>query len=214
VTGFIVNPRKAVRIPVQCDAWLLAGRRGWTTRTEDVGAHGCRVLAPERIREGDEVHLDLTCPRSPSKLEVRGRVAWAGGGGPWRLGIAYAVPDQAAASSWFDEVLRSHGQLRWSGSDRVPERIGLHTLLFVGPFPRGSPQLGDEEAAVLLLACARPTAKQFRQAMAADWTRAERALFALLARGLVTLDRSKEGDAAAWRAFLRGWAPTGGYPRA
>jgi hypothetical protein len=215
LNGFIVNPRKSLRLPVRCTAWLDVGLAGgWSTSTEDVGAQGCRVVAPEKLRRDARVQLDLTCPRSTARLAVHGRVAWVASDRPWRVGVDYAPPDRPAAARWFDEVLAQHRELLASAEDRVPDRIAFRTLLYVGRLPEGAVHFDDEEAAVLQLVSARPTVADFQRAMAVDWTRAQRALFSLLARGLVTLDRAKAGDPLAWRALLKGLAHGNGRPSA
>jgi hypothetical protein len=43
-----------------------------------------------------------------------------------------------------------------------------------------------------------------RQRLGPDWSRAQRALFALLSRGLLTLDAAEAGNPDAWRPLLGG----------
>jgi hypothetical protein len=80
--------------------------------------------------------------------------------------------------------------------------VQLAARLYVTQAPEVAPRLGDEESVVLRLACGQPTVAQLRQVLGPDWSRAQRALFALLGRGAVTLDESEAGDPHAWRAHL------------
>lgn len=198
--AFIANPRRALRLPLRCAAWIEAEGESCEGHTEDVGAWGCRLVAPARLAQASQPWLRLVCEGAPGVLTVLASVVWAEGGPPWRHGLVFDEAARPRAEAWFDEVALRHVEL--VHQERVPDRLRLGARLFVTPAPAAAPRLGDEEAVVLRLACSQPTLGQLQRVLGPDWSRAQRALFALLGRGAVTLDEAEAGDPEGWRAHL------------
>jgi len=200
VADFIMNPRRSLRLPLRCAARLSVDGVSCDGHTEDLGARGCRLVAPTRLPPGSHVGLHLACEGAAGTLLVDARVVWSTSEPPWRHGVTFAAPDVPRAEAWFDELAASHGELLHQV--RVPDRLQLGARLFVTPAPEVSPALGDEEAVVLRFACGQPTVAQLQRVLGPDWSRAQRALFHLLGRGAITLDEAEAGDPQGWRAHL------------
>jgi len=201
VTSFIENPRKALRLPLQCGTELdTSAGTGWCF-TENVSTLGCRLVTAHQVPVGAALRVRITGPRAVALLEADARVVWASGDQPWRLGARFDETGRAAAARWLDAVAAE--DLELLHHERVPDRLDLTTRLYVTPPPAEAPALGDEEEAVLRLACQQPTVGDLRGRLGPDWSRAQRALFALLTRGMLTLDAAEAGDPGGWRRLLR-----------
>lgn len=190
MTGFIVNARKSLRLPLRCTAWCEGGGRAGQGHTEDLGPRGCRLVLGEPLAPGERVRLMLWHDLGGSMLGVQATVVWVSPAEPWRHGLAFAPPDRAAAERWFETVLEGHPELLLD--DPVPDQVPLSSRIHPTGLPAAA--LGVEESTVLRLAAGRPSVAELQERLGADWTRAQRALFSLLARGTVTL--GEEGDPA------------------
>jgi hypothetical protein len=202
VAGFITNQRKTLRFQLRCPAQVAADQVLLDGHTEDIGSHGCRLVMDRRLEPRTTLRLFVDGPHRAPPLRIEALVVWVGSGPACRHGMAFAVADRPAAQRWFDTLAEEHPELLFH--DRVPDRVELAARLFVAPVPAEPTLLGDEEAAVVRLACSGATVADLRERLGADWSRAQRALFALLSRGLVTLDEAEAGDPTAWRPLLGG----------
>ena len=181
---------------------MAAGATLLDGHTEDIGSHGCRMVMGTRLEPRTPLRLFVDGPHAAPPLRVEALVVWVGSAPTHPHGMAFAVADRPAAQRWFDGLAEEHPELLFQ--DRVPDRVELEARVFVAQAPRSLPPLGDEEAAVVRLACVGTTVGELRERLGADWSRAQRALFALLSRGLVTLDRAEAGDPNGWRPLLGG----------
>jgi hypothetical protein len=212
VTSFIQNPRKALRFPLRCGAVLHGGEGPERCTTVNVSVLGCHLVAAQRLPVGERLFLRLTEPVSGRDLGVGGTVVWATSEPPGHAGVRFDEAGQPQVVRWVDAIAGDRLDLLLH--DRVPDRLGLASRLYVAPVPAAPPDLGDEEAAVLRLACRRRTVGDLRAQLGADWSRAQRALFALLTRGVLTLDPAEAGDPRAWLERLEPRpAPGGPSPR-
>lgn len=200
VTDFIANPRRALRLQLRCAAHIQADGEVCLGTTEDLGARGCRLVAPTRLAAGSQLQLRLTCEGASGPLALRAAVVWEEPGPPWRHGVVFAAGDRGRAETWFDELAEHHSELLHLV--RVPDRLELKARLYVTAAPATAPALGDEEKVVLRLACGQPTLGQLQRVLGPDWSRAQRALFALIGRGTVTLDALEAADPVGWRSLL------------
>lgn len=198
MTDFISNPRKALRVPLCCVAHLAVGGTQIEGHTEDVGARGCRVVTALRIEPNTTVGLALDASGATATLRVEARVVWTAANGAWHHGLSYEVNDRPAADGWFDALAAARPELLFF--DRVPDRVSVTARVYVAA-PQPGP-VSDEEVTVLRLACSQPTVADLRERLGVDWSRAQRALFALLSRGVITLDPSQAQDPAGWRTHL------------
>lgn len=210
MTDFISNPRRTLRLPLRCAARIESDGGGCDGHTEDLGATGCRLVAPTRLAERSLLRLHLAGEGAAGPLAVGGRVVWGEADPPWRHGVIFEAADLPRAGVWFDELALHHSELLHEV--RVPDRLQLGARLYVTPAPASQPRLGDEETVVLQLACGQPTVAQLQRVLGPDWSRAQRALFALLGRGAVTLDALEAGDPQGWRDLLDA-GRRGGRPR-
>lgn len=200
MTAFIENPRKALRLPLQCGTELdSSAGTGWCF-TENVSALGCRLVTAHPVAVGTWLRVRITGPRASALLEARAQVLWSTGERPWRLGARFDEAGRRAAEHWLDVVAAQDLDLLLH--ERVPDRLGLATRLYVTAPPAVPPDLDDEEEAVLRLACRQPTVGDLRRRLGVDWSRAQRALFALLTRGVLTLDAAEAGDPGGWWRLL------------
>ncbi len=203
MADFITNPRKALRVPLRCVARLAVGETRVEGHTEDVGARGCRVVTAFRIEPNTLVRLALDGSGAAATLRVEARVVWSAANGAWHQGLSYLVDDHPAADGWFDALAAARPELLFF--DRVPDRVPVAARVYVAASQPGP--ISDDEAAVLLVACTEATVADLRERLGADWPRAQHALFALLTRGLITLDPSDAGGPDGWRSHLGGSSP-------
>jgi len=200
VSSFIQNPRKALRFPLQCGTVVHGAAGPEFCSTVNVSVLGCHLVAAQPLPVGERVFLRLTEPRTGRDLGVGGTVVWAAEDPPGHVGVRFDEAGQAQVERWVDGI--AGDQLELLHHERVPDRLGLTTRLYVSPIPVEPPALGDEEVAVLRTICRQRTVGDLRHRLGADWSRAQRALFALLTRGVVTLDQSEAGDPRYWLEHL------------
>lgn len=61
----IVNPRRAPRLAVRCQVRGEVLGRQFASATEDLGRHGCQLVAPLALPRGLPLRLVLTYPSMP-----------------------------------------------------------------------------------------------------------------------------------------------------
>jgi hypothetical protein len=137
----------------------------------------------------------------PDALAVSGLVAWSAGG---RGGIAFAgrqPGSRADPERWFKKLVEALPQLA-DDARRSPDRLPLDAALFVRAAPSALPGLSADEVALLQRADngVRAQALITRSHLPAD--RAARALFGLLAKGVLSLAFGEAGEPWRWRALL------------
>jgi hypothetical protein len=198
VPEFISNQRKALRLPLRCTAQVEIGDDRHAGQTEDVSSSGCRLITTQRLEPGMTLRLWLEAPGTKARLEVSALVVWTSSWPGNRHGLAFALSDRPRAHGWFDSLLESNQELLFE--DRVPDRVPFLARVYVTPYRPVA--VGDEEEAVLRVACSQTTLRELRERLGPDWGRAQRAFFALLTRGVLTLDVSEAGDPSEWVVFL------------
>ncbi|HET9552311.1 MAG TPA: PilZ domain-containing protein [Anaeromyxobacteraceae bacterium] len=200
MSGYIVNPRRAPRAPSRCAALVEAPAASWRTETEDIGPHGCQLVSPSPVGRGIVVQLTVACDRVPGELRVAGRVAWVSSQPPWRVGVAFAEAARPAASAWFERLVAASPGL--GAFRRVPDRLSVDAMIFLGPPPRLVVDFTADEVQVLSHVAAGITVADLRSRLQAAWPAAQRALFSLMARQAVTISRAAASHPAAWRRVL------------
>jgi hypothetical protein len=198
VPDFISNQRKTLRLRLRCAAQVEIGDVHGAGQTEDVSSAGCRLITDQRLEPGMTLRLRLEAPGTRTRLEVSALVVWTSSWPGNRHGLAFAVDDRPRVHFWFDSLLASNQDLLFE--DRVPDRVPFVARVYVGQFRPA--QLGDEEEVVLRIACSQTTLRELRERLGPDWGRAQRAFFALLTRGVLTLDAAQAGDPTEWVVFL------------
>jgi hypothetical protein len=198
---FLVNPRSAPRARARCRYSAVAGALTFEGQTEDVGPHGCQLVAPRPVPGGSGIRLALRAEAAGQPLEVAGQVAWVSAGEPWRLGVAFAEAARPAATRFFDALVAAQpGLASWR---QVPDRISLDAMVWLAPPPKLVVDFSAEEVAVLAAVGTGATVFELKSRLRSRWAQAEHAFFSLLASRHVTLSRGGAVPFANWAGLLR-----------
>ncbi len=197
---FIVNPRRAPRAPARCRAAVLSAQGRFEVDTEDIGSMGCQIVLPRLVRKGEPIRLAVTNPKLDGSLDVTGRIAWASAQAPWRIGIAFDDDSLADSARWFDRLISVYPGL--GGYRRVPERIRTDTMVYLGPPPRFLLDFTAEEALLLRGIASGARVDELMARLRDGWPAAQRALFSLIARQVVTLQRGQAVHPDSWKKIL------------
>lgn len=197
---FIQNPRRSPRAPVRCRANVVSAQGSFEAATEDVGGHGCQLVSPRLVRKGEPIQLVLSHEVMNEPLRVSGRVAWASERAPWRLGIAYGEGVLTTSQAWFDELLARVPDL--AVFRRIPDRIPLDAVVYLGAPPKFLADFTPDEVAVLRSLGSGTSVAELRALLRDRWQEALRALFSLLAHHRVTLSRGGSVHPDAWKKVL------------
>lgn len=197
---YIENPRRAPRVMARCVAAVTAARRTFDAETEDVGAAGCRLSSPRFVHRGEPILLRLYAHGLSDGLRVPARIAWASELSPWRLGVAFDPDARAATDAWFARLVESSPGLR--AQPRVPARIALRSMVYLGPPPRLILDLSDEQAELVRAIGEGTTVKALHERFRDRWTTLQPAFFSLLAHRRATLQRGTSVHPAAWKHVL------------
>ncbi len=197
---FIVNPRRAPRAPARCRTAVVSSTGSFEAETEDIGARGCQVVSPKGVKKGDAVRLTIANDKVPEPLRVAGRIAWVSAHYPWRVGVAFDDAALPAATAWCERLVAAYPGLR--PAQRVPERIALEAMVYLGPPPRFLVDFSADEAALLRAIGSGARVDELMACLHARGSAAERALFSLIARGAVTLVRGQAVHADSWKRIL------------
>lgn len=197
---FIVNPRRAPRAPARCRTAVFSQDGPFECETEDVGSRGCQLVAPRRVRKGEKVELHLTNGKLDPPLRVRGTVAWVSPQAPWRLGIAFDEESVPGAARWFERLVAAHPGL--GAFRRVPEKIPVEAMVYLGPPPRFLLDFTADEASLLRAIASGARLDELMARLRDRWPAAQRALFSLMARQMVTLNRGQAAHVDAWKKVL------------
>jgi hypothetical protein len=197
---FILNPRRAPRAAVRCEARIALREGGfWASPTSDYGPRGCQVLSPVRLEPGSRIFVELLNERVPAPVGLAGHVAWTAREAPWHMGIAFDGGSAGAASGFFDQLTAAYPGIDTYG--QAPERIPDDAPLAPGAPPAFQPQLTDDEAALLAALGAGLRADALRAALGDGWARGVHALFSLLGRRYVVIGAPDAAAAAGWTAL-------------
>jgi hypothetical protein len=201
VVEWLENPRKAPRARLCLPATVVAGAATFEARTEDLGPHGCQLVAAQPLPSGAALGLAIHAPEAPSPLQVRATVAWAGRQPPWRLGVAFEASSQPAAAAFFDTVVAA----RPGVADRsaVPDRISSDAMVWLAPPPRLVVDFTPDEVAVLRAVGSGASVFELRARLRDRWAGGQHAFFSLLTSHHVTLNRGGAVPFANWSTLLR-----------
>jgi hypothetical protein len=197
---YIENPRRGPRAPARCKARVLSPSGALEAETEDLGSHGCQLVAPRPLRKGDPVKLVIANDRVPDALRVAGRVAWASARAPWRLGVAFDDDTLDESTRWFERFVAAHPGV--PVPRRIPTRIPVDAMLYLGPAPRFVVDFDRHEAAILRAIGSGTSVGELMARLRDDREPRKRALFSLLARQHLTLSRGASVHPHAWKAIL------------
>jgi len=199
---FLVNPRSAPRARARCRFSATVEGRAFHGPTEDVGPHGCQIVAPQPIARGSAIQLVLRAEEAGGGLvEVAGVVAWVSPQAPWRVGIAFAEAARPAATRFFDALVAAQPGL--AGWRQVPDRISLDAMVWLAPPPKLVVDFNADEVAVLTAIGSGATVFELKSRLRSRWAQAERAFFSLLASRFLTLARGGAVPLGNWAKLLR-----------
>jgi hypothetical protein len=194
---FIVNPRRAPRAPAHCRVSVVCAGGTFEAATEDFGPRGCQLVTPGPLAKGDGLELTIASERMPAPLRMQGVVAWASAQAPYRAGVAFDEALLSIATRWFEGLVAATPGL--GTYQRVPDRIPFDASVYLGPPPRFLLDFTVEEAALLRAIGSGVRLDELQARMRAGWPEAQRALFSLMARHLVTLARGQAAHPQAWK---------------
>jgi hypothetical protein len=197
---FIVNPRRTPRAPARCRAEVACPHGRFEADTEDIGSMGCQVVSPRAVRKGDALYLVVTNEKVAERLEVSGRVAWVSAQAPWRVGVAFDEGCLERSARWFDRLISAYPGL--AGFRKVPDRIPTDATVYLGPPPRFLLDFTSDEALLLRAIASGARIDELMARLRDGWPAAQRALFSLIARQAVTLQRGQAVRPDAWRKIL------------
>ncbi len=200
MTEYLVNPRRAPRAPARCRVEVLSAVQVFTGETQDIGSHGCQLIAPVAMPKGTEVELEITSGRVPETLRIGGRVAWSSAQPPWRIGIAFAEAELDEGRHWMELLFAAFPAM--AGMRRIPDRIPLDAMLYLGPPPKFLADFTDDEIRLLRAVGSGAQLAEVRARLKESWPRAVRALFSLLAHQHLSLSRGGSAHPASWKSIL------------
>jgi hypothetical protein len=197
----ILNPRRAPRAAVRCEARLALREGGfWSSPTRDYGPRGCQLLAPRPLTPGSRIFIELANERVEGCVQLAGRVAWTSFAPPWRLGVAFDAGSVAAAEGFYDRLAAAYPGIDTYA--RAPEGLPADAVLAPARPPELLPLLTPEEAEVLCAIGAGLRVAALRDRFAERLEAALNATFSLLARRCVVVGERDEGAAAQWARLL------------
>jgi hypothetical protein len=119
---------------------------------------------------------------------------------PWRAGIAFDEAGREDAALWFDRLVAAHPDL--AGYRRVPQRLAVDQTVYLGPPPRFLVDFTADEAVLLRAIASGARIDELRARLRDRWEAAQRALFSLMARQAVTLQRGQSVHPESWKKIL------------
>jgi hypothetical protein len=201
VSEYIVNPRRAPRAPSRCVTQVRTGAAAFAAETEDIGPTGCQLVAPGALSRGVPVTLTFANPKVKGALSVEGMVAWGSSRPPWRIGVAFGEKSRPSAQLWFEALVAAHPGL--GGYRRVPDRLPVDAMVFLAPPPSFLFDFNADEVEVLRHVAGGSTIATLRDRLGDRWSGCQRALFGLMARGVVTVNRSAASHPSAWKQVMK-----------
>lgn len=198
--AYIENPRRAPRAPARCSTKVICSAGIFEAETEDVGSHGCQIVSPRAVKQGEPVKLTISSARLADALRLSGRVAWASARAPWRLGVAFEEGALGDSGRWFDRFVAAHPGL--ASARRIPPRIPVEAMIYLGPPPRFLIDFDRHEAALLRAVGSGTSIGELLARLQDDRGPTQRALFSLLAHQHLTLARGASVHPEAWKRIL------------
>ncbi|BDG05837.1 PilZ domain-containing protein [Anaeromyxobacter oryzae] len=198
--AYIENPRRGPRAPARCTTKVICPAGVFEAETEDIGSHGCQLVSPRAVKKGDPVKLTISNSRVPDALRISGRIAWASAQAPWRLGVAFDDEALDDSGRWFDRLVAAFPGL--AAVRRIPPRISVDAMVYLGPPPRFVVDFDRHEAAILRAIGSGTSVGELMARLRDDWPPKQRALFSLLAHQHLTLARGGSVHPESWKRIL------------
>jgi hypothetical protein len=145
MAGFILNPRRAPRLPVRLPVDIGFGSSTWLGATQDVGPGGCLLAAGRALPERIPLQLSVR-GGAGDRLSVPGVVAWTRGA---TCGVSFGPrPGMTDPRAWFDQLVAAHPSLQELLA-RIHTQLPLDLRLVRAPPPSSPPRLSSDEARVV-----------------------------------------------------------------
>jgi hypothetical protein len=197
---FIANPRRSPRTPARCRARVVSGTASFDSATEDVGRHGCQLIAPRPLRPGESLRVTLSDARVRAPLVAAARVAWSSARSPFRVGIAFDEEQLPASGRFVRELAEAYPSL--TPPPRVPDRIPLDAVVHLAAPPRLVVDFTRDEVDLLRAIASGARIDELLARFRDRWPAIQTALYSLLARQHVSLSRGAAVLPEAWREIL------------
>ncbi len=196
----ILNPRRAQRFAVRCAVEIRHRQSVWNGETEDVSPTGCQVVTPRVIDPGRDVRLAIRCDVLAHTVLAAGRVIWMRANAPARLGIEFSPAP--IPMDWVGRLARvGPGLVR--PATGVPDRLPREQRVYLGKPPAVVVDFTLAELDVLRRIGSGVTLDALARSFGPEMNeRVRGALFALIARRCLALDRRDATDLAAWKHVL------------
>lgn len=195
----ILNPRRVPRVPLRAAVDIRHRFTRWTGETEDVGPGGCQIVSPRAVEPGREVKLVIRCDALGRPVDTAGKVVWTRAEAPVRLGIAFR---SGADREWFDALLASD-PVASRVARSVPDRLPAQTRVYLGRPPELLVDFSEPELELLRRVGAGVTIDALARSFGAELDpRTAGALFALLARRFLVLDKGAAVGVGRWKGVL------------
>jgi hypothetical protein len=190
----VEDPRRAPRLAKTCRVEVATVGASWSGATEDIGPRGCALLTPRASAVGDRLALSISDEALRLPLVVAGEVVWARAARVSRVGVAFdARPGVGPTpATWFDWLAAAHPDMG-SRVRAAPRALHPDAWLYPGLPP---PSLADLSPGDLHVLARVGDGIRLRALLP---TTRERAVFSLLSRRLLALERPAADDALRWR---------------
>ncbi len=197
---FVFNPRRWPRVPARCQVVVASQDSQWQAETEDLGPGGCQLVSPRVIAPGGEVRLAIATQALADKLSVSGRVAWNNSTPPVRLGVAFEEGN-VEPRSWFERLVEANPILAVA-IHRVPDRLPVAAMLYLGEPPRFVIDFTPQELAVLRLLGHGIRIADVLTRAGLSTVESSRVVYCLLARRALVLARADAVPPRRWAEVL------------
>ncbi len=194
MSDFVINPRRAPRTVVGCEARVALKNGGFFRGpTVDCGPTGCQILAPSPLPIDERVFVELRSQCVPEASFLSGRVAWIAEEAPFRLGVQFDPASHDDAALFYGRLAAAHPDL--VEVDGIPERVPLDARVVPCADEADAAILPGEEELLLAIGSGIRL-RDLRGRLGEErWPAALNPLFALLARRLLVIVEPPDDDA-------------------
>lgn len=182
---YIINPRRAPRVPVRLRVRVGAAGSEFGAETRDFGPGGCLMLTPRVIVPGAPLRLVIEDDAVPELLKVSAGAVWRSLGERARVGVAFVPHPVHDPATWFRRLLDKNPAVA-ARLTHVPEALDDRTRVFLLEPPELS-ELRPEELAVLNGFVDGVTVGELIEDAAGHARERVRAIFALLEKRALSL---------------------------
>ncbi len=144
---YIINPRRAPRVPVRLRVRVGAAGAEFAAETRDFGPGGCLMVTPRVIVPGAPLRLVIEDLALPELLKVSAGAVWRSLGERAWVGVAFQPHQAHDPDAWFRRLLEKNPAVA-ARLTHVPEALDDRTRVFLLDPPELT-ELRPDELAVL-----------------------------------------------------------------